>query len=77
MTRRIGDVLHIAEEAAAECELCGKMAELRPYGPKKESVCFDCGMKDKKAAERAMAERLDGVGPVTAPADAVARLRRS
>ncbi len=30
------------------CELCGKKAELRPYGPNGESICFDCGMKDEK-----------------------------
>ncbi|KKL27727.1 hypothetical protein LCGC14_2382230, partial [marine sediment metagenome] len=29
------------------CEWCGKEAELRPYGPKGENVCFSCGMKDK------------------------------
>ncbi len=29
------------------CELCGKPDELRPYGPKGEWICFDCGMKDK------------------------------
>lgn len=36
----------------AKCELCGKIAELRPYGPNGENVCFQCGMKDEKAAER-------------------------
>jgi hypothetical protein len=36
-----------------KCDLCGKIAECRPYGPKGENVCFQCGMKNKKAAERA------------------------
>lgn len=31
------------------CELCGELAELRPYGPKGENICFDCGMLDEKA----------------------------
>ena len=30
------------------CELCGKLEELRPYGPKGENICFDCGMQDEK-----------------------------
>ena len=40
----------IAAEPDARCELCGKIDELRPYGPKGERVCFDCGMKDPAAA---------------------------
>ena len=43
------------------CELCGKSAELRPYGPKGEWVCFACGMKDKQAAEKQFSKRLEGV----------------
>jgi hypothetical protein len=42
----------IEAEAAGTCELCGKIAETRPYGPNGEEVCFECGMKDKTAAER-------------------------
>lgn len=42
----------IAEEPEGKCEFCGKQAELRPYGPRGERVCFECGMKDEKAAER-------------------------
>lgn len=42
----------IAVEPEDKCELCGKVAELRPYGPKGERVCFGCGMKDQAAAER-------------------------
>ncbi len=37
----------IASEKSRKCELCGKIAETRPYGPKGERVCFDCGMKDE------------------------------
>lgn len=36
----------------AKCEMCGKVEELRPYGPNGESVCFVCAMKDEEAAER-------------------------
>lgn len=29
------------------CALCGEKAELRPYGPNGENICFACGMKDE------------------------------
>lgn len=31
----------------AQCELCGTIAELRPYGPNGANICFECGEKDK------------------------------
>lgn len=40
---------YIAEESDRRCELCGKIAETRPYGPKGERVCFACGMKDERS----------------------------
>ena len=36
----------------AACELCGKVEELRPYGPGGKNVCFDCAMKDEAEAMR-------------------------
>lgn len=30
----------------ANCELCGKFAELRPYGENGEKICSDCGKKN-------------------------------
>lgn len=42
----------ICEEDDSLCELCGRVAECRPYGPNGESVCFDCAMKDEAAAQR-------------------------
>lgn len=31
------------------CDLCKKSVDdLRPYGPKGEWICFDCGQKDEK-----------------------------
>ena len=51
----------IAEDKFHEaCELCGKVAELRPYGPNGEDVCFPCGMKDEEAAKRAMNKLVFG-----------------
>lgn len=47
-----------ADEFHEVCELCGTVEELRPYGPNREEVCFDCGMLDKKSAEKAAAQFL-------------------
>lgn len=33
-----------------KCSMCGKLDELRPYGPNYSWVCFDCAMKDEKGA---------------------------
>ena len=44
---------YIAPEPETKCELCGKIEECRPYGPRGEQICFECGMKDeKKTTER-------------------------
>jgi hypothetical protein len=36
------------------CALCGFAAELKPYGPDNEEICFKCGMKDEDTTRRAM-----------------------
>lgn len=41
-------VVVIEQEAESKCELCGTVAELRPYGPNRERICFKCGMKDEE-----------------------------
>ena len=58
MSRVEGQLFVIEPEPPGKCELCGKTDETRPYGPNGESVCFDCGMKDEAAAERAFRARL-------------------
>lgn len=50
----------IAQQADEMCEMCGKVDECRPYGPKDENICFDCAMKDKDTTERKMATYLFG-----------------
>ena len=62
MSQRIGNITIIAPEEDRRCEMCGKIEECRPYGPNGEQVCFDCGMKDEKAAQRQMNRRLFGEG---------------
>jgi hypothetical protein len=50
----------ICPEPDRRCELCGKVTECRPYGPKSEQVCFECGMKDEKAAARGFVKHVLG-----------------
>jgi hypothetical protein len=37
----------IIKAGTKACELCGKIAELRPYGANGEWICFKCAMKDE------------------------------
>lgn len=53
-------VVHIEPEPDGTCELCGKVAETRPYGPAGERICYECGMKDKAGTDRMMAHVLFG-----------------
>lgn len=48
----------IAEQPPGRCELCGKVDETRPYGPKGEEVCYDCGTKDPDAMDRGFKKRF-------------------
>ncbi len=60
MSERIGDVTLIYAENPQQCNLCGKIAELRPYGKNGECICFECGMKDKETTNRIMNKVLFG-----------------
>lgn len=62
MSRRIGDIVVIEPEKAQQCDFCGKVAELRPYGPNGECICFECGEKDIVTTERMMKKVLFGIG---------------
>lgn len=59
MTHRIGNVVVIMPQDPEKCELCGAVDECRPYGPKGENICFDCGMKHKETTNAAI-EKLMG-----------------
>jgi len=50
----------IEAEKPQQCDLCGKIAELRPYGPNGEVVCYECGMKDEAAMERGFRRHVLG-----------------
>ncbi len=45
----------IQQRPDGQCDLCGKIDELRPYGPNGEYICFECGMKDEEATTRQFA----------------------
>lgn len=61
MSQRIGKTFIIQEEKSQQCDLCGQIAELRPYGPNGECVCFECGMKDEETTRRVFLEHMKGV----------------
>jgi hypothetical protein len=62
--RRIGNltILDRVDPHAfdGKCAFCGKVEELRPYGPNNESICFDCAMQDEATTARKYAEMLEG-----------------
>lgn len=47
-------------DRSGACELCGKVDDLRPYGPNNENICFDCGMKDEETTKKKFIEILEG-----------------
>ncbi len=61
MSQRIGNMIIIAPEDDRKCELCDKVAECRPYGPKGEQICYECGMKNEAVTKRQMDRKLFGV----------------
>ncbi len=63
MSHRIGKITVICVTPDAKCDLCGKVDELRPYGPRGENICFDCAQKDIKTTERQMKRVLFGEAP--------------
>jgi|HubBroStandDraft_2_1064218.scaffolds.fasta_scaffold24305_3 hypothetical protein len=45
----MGNTAVTVAEPDGVCAFCGQTAELRPYGPKGERICFTCATKDEKA----------------------------
>ena len=50
----------IAEQPPEVCEMCGIVAECRPYGPNDENICFECAMKDEATTTRKMEAYIFG-----------------
>ena len=61
MTVRVGDIVIICPQDDEKCDLCGKIDECRPYGPKGENICFECGQKNKAVTEKMMYKVLFGI----------------
>jgi len=59
MSEKKGSTFVIEAENKQQCDLCGKIAELRPYGPNGECVCFSCGMKDEASAMQAFKRAVE------------------
>jgi hypothetical protein len=60
MSFRKGNVIVLRPEEPDVCELCGKVDELRPYGPNGKRICFDCGQKDPKTTSKMCNQVLFG-----------------
>ena len=60
MTKRIGNILIIEDEPNQQCDMCGNIDELRPYGPKGEKICYDCGMKDPETTRKMLHKYMFG-----------------
>jgi hypothetical protein len=59
MINIINGKVFFEEESEDKCELCGVVAELRPYGPNGENICCPCGDKNPEATEARMNQALD------------------
>ncbi len=61
MTKRIGKTLVISMENKQQCDDCGKIAELRPYGPGGSCICYACGQKDRTGTGKRMGQVMFGI----------------
>lgn len=60
MSKRIGNVIIIEPEEPQQCDDCGKIDELRPYGKGGKCICHSCAMKDEEGTEKRVAHILFG-----------------
>lgn len=58
MTEVRSGVIIIKPEEPQQCDLCGVISELRPYGPNGECICYACGQKNSEVTQRKMNERF-------------------
>ena len=64
MSHKIPGGFVICDEDSRKCELCGKVAECRPYGPNGEDICFECGMKNEEVTTQMFYAREGFIEPV-------------
>jgi formylmethanofuran dehydrogenase subunit E len=60
MSERVDGKVFIYAEKPQQCDACGEIAELRPYGPNGECICFNCAMKDEPTTKKMMGKVLFG-----------------
>lgn len=53
----------IEDEPPQQCDDCGQMRELRPYGPNDTCICIECANKDPEGTARRMMWKLHGIPP--------------
>lgn len=58
MSKMVGGDFIIEHTPPAKCDLCGKVAELRPYGPNGENICVECGRRDPKGTSERLLKVL-------------------
>ena len=59
MTRMVDGVLIIEDEKPQQCDYCGKIAELRPYGKDGACICYECGMSDRETTDEMFGKMID------------------
>lgn len=53
MSEKIGEGFLIERELDQQCDSCGEIKELRPYGPPgKTMICFSCAMQDEEGTKK-------------------------
>jgi hypothetical protein len=62
VTKRVGNDVIFEKEPAEKCAHCGAKKELRPYGPNRERLCFECAMKDEETTKRIFARDVLDLG---------------
>lgn len=77
MTQKVGNVVVIYAEKSQQCDDCGKIDELRPYGPNGSKICYDCAMKDEIGTEIRMAKILFGDDMTREEAEEILRKRKT
>ena len=62
MTEIINGICVLKEEKPQQCDYCGEIAELRPYGKNGACICFKCGTKpeNKETTETMFMKFLKG-----------------
>lgn len=53
----------VEREPNQQCDKCGKIAELRPYGENGACICVECAHLNPQETERRMGMRLFGDTP--------------